>query len=58
MSPMWIDGAPVLAARKTTFPVENRATAQVIEDVLRAGAMDVDLTVSVASGAFEDVHLD
>ena len=51
----WSSG---IGSLEETFPVENPATAEVIEDVLRAGAVDVDPAVSVTSGVFEDVHLD
>ncbi|TDI41668.1 MAG: aldehyde dehydrogenase family protein [Acidobacteria bacterium] len=36
------------------FAVENPATEEVIEDVPRARAEDVDLAVAAASAAFED----
>ena len=52
MSSMWIDGASV--ASKETFAVENPATEEVIEEVPRARAEDVDLAVAAASAAFED----
>ena len=52
MRSMWIDGASV--ASKETFAVENPATEEVIEEVPRARAEDVDLAVAAASAAFED----
>jgi len=50
---MWIHGEERPAAAGETFPVENPATEDVIDEAPRARAADVDEAVCAASGAFE-----
>ncbi|HSF20065.1 MAG TPA: aldehyde dehydrogenase family protein [Vicinamibacteria bacterium] len=53
MTPMWIGGESAEADSKEVFPVENPATEEIVGEVPRARAPDVDRAVKVASEAFE-----
>lgn len=50
----WIDGRFVPAASGARFDSVNPATAQVLTDVARGGAEDIDRAVAAARAAFDD----
>ncbi|MFT3688667.1 aldehyde dehydrogenase [Paenirhodobacter sp.] len=50
----WIGGRFVPAASGARFDCVNPATAQVLTDVARGGAEDIDRAVAVARAAFDD----
>ncbi|SDG59520.1 aldehyde dehydrogenase [Alloyangia pacifica] len=50
----WIDGRYVPAASGARFETVNPATAEVLTDVARGGAEDIDRAVAAARRAFDD----
>ena len=50
----WIDGRYVTAASGARFETVNPATAEVLTDVARGGAEDIDRAVAAARLAFDD----
>ncbi|WP_370879048.1 aldehyde dehydrogenase [Gemmobacter fulvus] len=51
---IWLDGKPVPAASGARFESVNPATAQILTDVAKGGAEDVDRAVKSARRAFDD----
>lgn len=51
---LWIDGRSVLAASGDRFASVNPATGQVIAEVARGAAADIDRAVAAARRAFDD----
>jgi acyl-CoA reductase-like NAD-dependent aldehyde dehydrogenase len=49
---MWIHGEWTGSVSKKTFPVDNPATEEIIDEVPRAGAKDAELAVESAAEAF------
>ena len=54
MQRMWIDGRWTASVTKKTFPIDNPATEEIIDEVPRAGARDADLAVESAAAAFRE----
>src|SRR6185295_15429761 len=52
MQRMWIDGRWTASVTKKTFPIDNPATEEIIDEVPRAGSKDADLAVESAAEAF------
>src|SRR6266478_6815515 len=52
MQRMWIDGQWTGSVSKKSFPIDNPATEEIIDDVPRANAKDADLAVEAAAEAF------
>src|SRR2546422_4060638 len=51
---MWIDGQWTGSVSKKTFPIDNPATEEIIDEVPRAGAKDADLAVESSAEAFRE----
>src|SRR2546428_11127334 len=51
---MWISGQWTGSVSKKTFPIDNPATEEIIDEVPRANAKDADLAVESAAEAFGD----
>src|SRR2546428_1018284 len=51
---MWISGQWTGSVSKQTFPIDNPATEEIIDEVPRAGPKDADLAVESAAEAFGD----
>src|SRR5256712_8079040 len=51
---MWISGQWTGSVSKKTFPIDNPATEEIIDEVPRANAKDADLAVQSAAEAFRD----
>ena len=51
---MWISGQWTGSVSKKTFPIDNSATEEIIDEVPRANAKDADLAVQSAAEAFRD----
>src|SRR3989442_7459212 len=54
MQRMWVGGQWTGSVSKKTFPIDNPATEEFIDEVPRAGAADADLAVESAAEAFRD----
>src|SRR2546425_9643191 len=54
MQRMWVGGQWTGSVSKKTFPIDNPATEEIIDEVPRAGAADADLAVESAAEAFRD----
>lgn len=54
MQRMWIDGRWTASLTKKTFPIDNPATEEIIDEVPRAGSKDADLAVESAAAAFRE----
>src|SRR6266436_5655208 len=54
MQRMWIDGQWTGSVSKKSFPIDNPATEEIIDEVPRANAKDADLAVESAAEAFVD----
>src|SRR5437867_10345023 len=54
MQRMWVGGQWTGSVSKRTFPIDNPATEEIIDEVPRAGAADADLAVESAAEAFRD----
>src|SRR5213593_4241418 len=52
MQRMWVGGQWTGSVSKKTFPIDNPATEEIIDEVPRAGAKDADLAVESAAEAF------
>ena len=52
MQKMWIGGRRVPSVSRKSFPVDNPATEEILDEVPRGTARDVDLAVEAAAGAF------
>src|SRR2546428_13839213 len=51
---MWISGQWTGSVSKKTFPIDNPATEEIIDEVPRAGAKDADLAVESSAEAFRE----
>src|SRR5699024_7712741 len=51
MQKLWIDGTAVTAVTNETFETRNPATGEVLAEVARAGAGDIDRAVNAARAA-------
>jgi betaine-aldehyde dehydrogenase len=54
MQKMWIGGSWTAGASKRAFEVDNPATEEILDEVPRGDARDVDLAVEAAAEAFRD----
>jgi len=59
MQRMWIDGRWTASVSKKSFPIDNPATEEIIDEVPRAGSRDADLAVGLdAFREAKHVHWD
>jgi betaine-aldehyde dehydrogenase len=54
MQKLWIDGRWVASASKKSFPVDNPATEEILDEAARANDKDAALAVEAAAEAFRD----